>query len=142
MVFDGAPGALSSNPADITEGGGLVYFRSDDSVTAAEPWALHVLLPEVQSVRFNPGKQMAWDATTGASSYNVYRGNVASGAQFTYNQTCAASGLTTTTWTDPTNPASGALFYYLVTSVSGGTEGTLGKDSSGNSRPNTNACPG
>jgi len=43
--------------------------------------------------------------------------------------------------TDGFAPAAGEVAYYLVTCVTGGVEGSLGNNSSGQPRPNDNPCP-
>jgi hypothetical protein len=42
---------------------------------------------------------------------------------------------------DPDAPTEGKVKYSLVTGVTGGVEGTLGTNSEGQERPNTNPCP-
>ena len=56
-----------------------------------------------------------WNASTGATTYNVYRGT-ATGAETLY-----ASGLTPTTYTDPT-VTNGTTYFYYVTAVGTGGE--------------------
>jgi hypothetical protein len=42
---------------------------------------------------------------------------------------------------DPLAPASGKVEFSLVTGMQNGSEWSLGMDSAGNPRPNTNPCP-
>jgi hypothetical protein len=55
---------------------------------------------------------LAWNATTGAVGYNVYRGSV-SGGPYTI---LTAAAVTATTFTDA-NVQSGQTYYYVVTSL-------------------------
>jgi hypothetical protein len=60
---------------------------------------------------------LTWNAVTGASSYNIYRGTAA-GAE---SATPLVSNQPGTSYTDST-AASGTTYYYYITAVSGGVE--------------------
>ena len=67
---------------------------------------------------------LSWTASTGASSYNIYR-STTSGAEISL-----ATGITTTTYTDST-AAGGTTYYYEVTAVgSGGGESAKSNEAS------------
>jgi hypothetical protein len=100
-------------------------------------------------ITFSSHTRVNWQAETGFSSWNVYRGDLAelrrSGI---YTQepksnpiaerTC---GLRSTTLDDFDSIAPGSTAFYLVTGETSRGEGSLGQDSSGRERPNTNPCP-
>jgi subtilisin family serine protease len=73
-------------------------------------------------------------------SYNAYKGTIPGISSTSYG-TCFASGLASPAFSDPSVPAVGQSFFYLVTGVHAGVEWILGTDSSGNIRPNTTPCP-
>ena len=102
---------------------------------------------EARNLRFGDATHLAWDALTGALTYNVYRGGLGSfvdsdgdGAADSYGA-CLDPGLVAAADTDASIPATGSGFYYLVTGRNPAGEATLGPASSGASRPNTSACP-
>ncbi|PYT09556.1 MAG: hypothetical protein DMF49_01815, partial [Acidobacteria bacterium] len=79
---------------------------------------------------------ITWGAVSGADSYNVYRGQSPALA----DQTCLVVHTTSLAAADSAAPASGGLFYYLVSAVNSSGEGTLGNRSDGTPRPNTAPC--
>ena len=62
--------------------------------------------------------ELAWQPTSGATSYAVYRGNTASSIA---TRVTPAGGIITTTFTD-TSVANGQTYYYVVHAVASGTE--------------------
>ncbi len=66
-----------------------------------------------------------WTASTGATSYNIYRGTVTGGEGTTPVET----GITTTSYTD-TGLASGATYFYSVTALNAGGESTQSNEAS------------
>src|SRR2546426_1308656 len=81
-------------------------------------------------------QSITWGAVSGADSYNVYRGQSPALA----DQTCLVVHMTSLAAADSAAPASGGLFYYLVSAVNSSGEGTLGNRSDGTPRPNTAPC--
>jgi len=92
---------------------------------------------------------MLYQVEQGMSRFNVYRGDMGilktsgvytqdPGVVPTAAQFC---GMTSGSLFDPATPALKKVFYYLVTGVTSGVEGSLGTRSSGAPRPNANPCP-
>lgn len=82
--------------------------------------------------------RLTWETVTGAT-YNVYRGTLASLAAGVYNHACLASGLASPVADVARGPGS---FYFLVSAKTAAFgEGSLGRDSAGNLRPNPSPCP-
>ena len=90
------------------------------------------------------GAQVSWMSVSGAVSYNTYRGTVSNPA-LSYNHVCfevgdqLADGATLTT--DAALPPSGTAQYYLVSTVDGCGESTLGRSTGGVERLPASACP-
>src|SRR5439155_24009712 len=93
---------------------------------------------------------LRWSAAACASLSNVYRGTIparllGSRGQSPYDQTCFESGDAAgdgpTLSTDPSAPASGMAFYYLVTTENPGSESSLGTGPGGAPIPNNSPCP-
>jgi hypothetical protein len=90
-----------------------------------------------------------WQRETGFDHWNVYKGTIMGLRTFrNYTQIPGTNplaaklcGLTDTWYTETTNQAPGTAAFYLVTGVAGGVEGSLGTDSRGVVRINTNPCP-
>jgi hypothetical protein len=92
---------------------------------------------------------MQWQAEGGYTTWNSYKGDLrvlkmhgvytqAPGSNPAAGRAC---GLTEPSVADPTPPQKGRTSFFLATGVANGVESTLGQDSSGNERPNTNPCP-
>jgi hypothetical protein len=90
-----------------------------------------------------------WQSETGSDRWCVYKGSIEIlRSTHSYTQTTGAGGVAltvcgvTNTWYNESfiQPASTAAFY-LVSGVSGSTQLSLGADSSGAIRLNTNPCP-
>lgn len=92
---------------------------------------------------------LEWQAEPGATSWSVYRGDLAvlrAGgpyAQATGSNPLAlqACGLPQARFAEPDTPAAGAAAYYLVTGRVNGVEGPLGNDGAGRPRTNPSPCP-
>lgn len=88
--------------------------------------------------------QLSWSAVTGAEAYSVSRGALSSLAVGSYGS-CLAEGVADTAYDDPTPPAAGQGFFYLVQGESFACGlGSLGFTSSEVVRVNTDpdACQG
>jgi hypothetical protein len=90
-----------------------------------------------------------WQSETGPSSWGVYEGDLAvlkssgiysqaPGSNPIAHRTC---GVSQDYVEDFETPPVGAAKFSLVTGVTGGIEGSLGTNSAGATRPNTNPCP-
>lgn len=81
---------------------------------------------------------LSWTASSGATSYNVYRGTSAGGE----STTAIATGIATTSYTN-TGLANGTTYYYKVTAVNAsGTSGYSNEASATPVSPNYAANPG
>jgi N-acetylneuraminic acid mutarotase len=92
---------------------------------------------------------MYWQQESGFNAFNVYRGDLAVLKQSgIYTQDPAlvplagrACGLTSPVWNDTMTPPPGKGLFFLVTGTDGAQESSLGTNSAGVPRPNTNPCP-
>ena len=82
-----------------------------------------------------------WSPLATAGAYNLYRGELGTAGPFAYVHACLAPGLPGPPASDPGEPASGALYYYLISGANRCGEGGLGADSRSNPRPNPGPCP-
>jgi hypothetical protein len=90
-----------------------------------------------------------WQQESGFASWNVYEGDLGVlRATATYTQAPGSNALairvcgTENTWVDDvTPPPAGKVKFTLVTGVVEGVEGSLGTNSAGVPRANTNPCP-
>ncbi len=111
----------------------LLALSVPASVFAAPPG-------EVTGDRMDPSSTLSWNATPGASVYNVYRGDV-SWLRTHSGVLCHAVQVAATSFVTPVNPATTQGFFYLVTAESAADEeGTPGTDSSGAPRPLRGSC--
>jgi hypothetical protein len=92
------------------------------------------------SLRPLPGSPAAftWDKGPQAHVYNVYRGLITQ--PFTYSQGCFSAADTDRLIADPQNPPVGSIYMYLVSGRNLCAEGTLGRNTAGNDRPNPTPC--
>jgi len=74
------------------------------------------------------GALLHWYPGEQGHTSNVYRGTLAGGTVWSYNETCFSSEMPTTQATDPQNPAAGTTYYYLVTSINACEESRIGMD--------------
>ena len=95
-----ACGINPANDVNGTNGGTIAAAPSNLTVTSTAPITL------------------SWTGSTGATSYNIYRGT-ASGVLST--KTLLASNVTVTTYTD-TSVTAGTIYYYQVTAVNASGE--------------------
>jgi fibronectin type 3 domain-containing protein len=79
---------------------------------------------------------LSWTASSGATSYNVYRGTTAGGE----STTAIATGVTTASYTDST-AANGNKYYYKVAAVNGGGASALSNEASATPEPAAPAAP-
>ena len=96
------------------------------------------------------GDFVSWQMEEGFSTFNEYRGDLsvlrASGVYTQDPQAVPLAGRACDLFDpyamDDSNPALGQGVFHLVTGNAGGIESSLGTDSQGAERPNTNPCPG
>jgi len=81
-----------------------------------------------------------WTALPTAATYNLYRGDLSLNGPGYYGS-CLASGLASPSFNDAATPVEGGGFFYLVTGVWNGVEGSLGFTSDGIPRQNSSPCP-
>ena len=74
-------------------------------------------------------------------TYSVYRGTRTDGSPWSFNQTCLAPRIGTSSATDSGNPPALTVFFYLVTRVDACGESIPGRDSNGTPEPNPSPCP-
>lgn len=79
---------------------------------------------------------LSWNASSGATSYNVYRGTTAGGE----SPSPVATGVTSTGYTD-TGLASGTTYYYTVAAVSAAGTGPAFTEASATTLPSAPAAP-
>jgi hypothetical protein len=149
------PIAVTLDPAGaaLIGGAGAAFEKSESPAMEnllVSNGTLTVAAPEVSSVELGappllvaksptPGSlALAWEPVGGAA-YNVYRGTLASLATGAYDHTCFLPGLASPSVTLPSGLGN---FYFLVSATAAPFgEGTLGRASSGASRPNSAPCP-
>ncbi len=85
------------------------------------------------------GFNLFWLQAGQANVYNIYRGDIAPGG-FTYNHACLEAGSPDTLGQDPSAPAPGRVYYYLVSAASRCGESSLGIASGGAERPIPAPC--
>jgi fibronectin type 3 domain-containing protein len=79
---------------------------------------------------------LSWAASSGAASYNVYRGTTSGGE----SATAISSGIAATAYTD-TAVTNGAKYYYKVAAVNGGGTSGLSNEASATPEPAAPAAP-
>ncbi len=84
----------------------------------------------------NASVTLSWLGSSGATSYNVYRGTTPSGE----SATALASGIATTSYSD-TAAANGTTYYYKVAAVDVGAVSVLSGESSATPEPPAPATP-
>ena len=96
--------------------------------------------PEVaRDLGFTNATDVTWTASTGASTYSLYRGTAADLS--IYNQMCLVAVLPNPNGFDLDDPGPGQMFYYLVSGQNACGEGILGYSTFGDLRGNFNPCP-
>jgi subtilisin family serine protease len=81
-----------------------------------------------------------WTGIPTATTYNAYRGDITLKGPDYYGS-CLAPGLASPTFSDTALPVVDGGFFYLVTGVKDGIEGSLGFRSDGTARVNLSPCP-
>ena len=124
-----APGLSSTSYTDTSVINGSAYYyevsavnkegesQKSTEVSATPQLVLPAAPTGLTAVAGSGSVTLAWTATAGSSSYNIYRG-VASGAE-----TQLATGVSSPAYADKT-VTNGVTYYYEVTAVSGAGEGT------------------
>ena len=84
----------------------------------------------------NASVALSWTASTGATSYNVYRGTTSGGE----SATPIASVITTTSYTD-TSVTNGTKYYYKVAAVNAGGTSALSAEASATPEPGVPSAP-
>ena len=100
-------------------------------------------------IGFGDQTSVEWQQENGYESWNLYRGDLGIlRSTGVYTQDPAkvpvamhACDLSTSPIPDALNPVRGQAFFFLVTGVHNGIEGSLGTNSAGVERPNDNPCP-
>jgi PKD repeat protein len=91
-------------------------------------------------LRFTDSQTLSWTGAVGSVTFNLYRGTF-DNPPWVYDHVCLRSGMTGLSTTDASVPAAPTGFYYLLSSVSGAGESSLGTDSANQLRPNSAPCP-
>lgn len=158
-VDDDCDGAVDENAQGTDSDGDGVHNLCDDCVLDFDP-AQHDLDGDAQGdvcdlddglilVLFRQTAQVEWQEEAGFFSWNVYKGDLdvlkESG---TYTQSPGSNPLARRDCDlldpyvlDPFPPPPGKTAFFLVTGMANGIENSLGQDSQGRERPNTNPCP-
>ncbi len=142
-------GALGDGPSDTRTGAGEAWLLGQgdadwDGVLDADDCFPNdptkgVMAAVGADSSFTDGTTFSWTAVTGAVTYNVYRGTIVK--PWSYNETCLATGVTGTSYSDTEDPSANQAFWYDVVAVDGACIGPLGSDSNGQERPEPPACP-
>ena len=94
----------------------------------------------VQGLRIDEDT-LSWEPESGADDYNIYRGDVGDEALLPF-AACRIDGVVVTAYPDEDLPNPGEGFFYLVTRVAGGVEGSQGFKSDDTERTVLAPCPG
>jgi hypothetical protein len=148
--FTGLP-TCQSQPVNCDDGNSCTVDSCDPLTGGCSN--IPVALADVSGLRFTSGTMMTWSGTSGASSWNTYRGTIPAGMLGTrgrtgplYDQTCFelgdAHGDGVLVSIDAAIPPLGTAFYYLVAQVAGCGEGPAGSDTNGTVIPNAAPCMG
>jgi fibronectin type 3 domain-containing protein len=123
--------AATTSYSDTAVSAGSTYYYSVTAVNANGESALSAyagattIPPVPTGLSATPGNNqvyLTWNASSGATGYNVYRSTVSGG---TYTQ--IASGVTTANYTDAT-PVNGTTYYYVVTAANTGGESAFSSE--------------
>jgi len=91
-------------------------------------------------MEFSSPTSLVWDVAPRAAAYNVQRGTRPVVGTWSWNQVCVATALANRALAQPTNPASGLVWFYMVTGVNACGEGTPGQTSAGGARGAGTPC--
>lgn len=147
-----------SGDVDRTGSSEIVAGAPGDSATPPNEGRVYLSVPIVaraaRDLLLVSKTTLEWEPVPGAVSYSVYRGAVATlaaaGRVMTSDATCLAPGGVGVgdvdldglpDFADPTEPAAGEVFWYLVGGVNKIGEGQVGTDSSGKLHVNNEPCP-
>jgi len=96
---------------------------------------------EATNLVFTNATTLAWSAAPQAVTHALYRGSVADGTVWTWNEVCLQNNLASPTAQDTAVPPVGSLFYYFAVGQNACGSGSIGVDSAGQSRPAPPPCP-
>lgn len=112
------------------------YWNSNGgTVTVTVPPSAPAAPTQLAATAGNAQVALSWTASSGAATYNVYRGTAA-GAEGT---TAVATGITTVTHTD-TGLTNGTTYFYKVAAVNTGGASTLSNEASAKPAAPANPC--
>ncbi len=119
---DGVPDALDCAP--------LVYWMT------GQPGLI------TQTTEFSPSTygRVIWEPVPGAQVYNLYRGEVALAAGWSFDTVCLLPEYAETTLEDPGIPPVDSVFYYVIAAANACGEGALLPGSDGQARPVAVPC--
>ena len=142
----GAPASTSYSDTTVTNGTTYYYKVAAVDASGTSPLSSEVsATPEppttvaptgLTATAGNASVTLGWTASTGATSYNVYRGTTAGGE----GTTAIATGITTPSYTDAT-VTNGTTYYYKVAAVNGGGTSPLSNEASATPQPPIPAAP-
>ena len=143
-----ATGITTPSYADTTVTNGTTYYYKVAAVDASgtSPLSSEVsATPEpptpvaptgLTATAGNASVTLGWTASTGATSYNVYRGTTTGGE----GATAIATGITTPSYTD-TTVTNGTTYYYKVAAVNASGTSPLSNEASATPQAPTPAAP-
>ena len=146
---DNCPDAYNPGQADLDldgigdacdldlDGDGFVNSL-DCSLSDPATWSIPA---EPGNLRFTGPAGFTSNAVQQATAYHVYRGTRPSTGAFSYNHSCFLTSFVGPSFSDSALPATGTLFYYLVSASDSCGASGLGSASNGTPRPNPNSCP-
>jgi autotransporter-associated beta strand protein len=126
----------------LTPGTSYTYYVQCGNLagyTAASTFSVQTLANAPAEVLATPASgqvTLSWLASPGAQTYNVYRGTTPGGE----NSTPAATGLTSTFYTD-SSVTNGTVYYYKVTALDSGGESAPSAESLATPAASTAAAP-
>jgi hypothetical protein len=145
---DNCPGVANADQSDL-DGDGVGDAcdpdRDGDGVANADDCA-----PDLRAASAIPGeasglsidsdkRTLHWNRAGQAHVYGLYRGSIEPEQAFAYDHECVAAAVPELSADDPTDPAPGELFYYLVSGSNSCGDGSLGSGGGG-PRPPLSAC--
>ncbi len=87
------------------------------------------------------GGQLEWLRGVQGHVSNLYRGTIAPGQAFSYNEVCFGGELPGTEANDPSTPPAGTVYYYVMSAKNSCGESATGKDNYGQNHFPAVACP-